>query len=270
MAGNSAQSGRSVTSKIAAILQTFTEGSEHSLTEIAGLARLPISTAHRLTSELAAWRLLERTDDGIYRAGLPLRIIGTVGSVAPRMAERAPCVIEDLSVATRCRVRLGVLVDDQVSYIEKLPGPHPTSAFCAAATLPAHATAVGRALLAFSPPRTIEMVIGRGLRPFTPHTVTSPERFRRALAVTRLTRVAVTRWELEAGVCGVAMPVFGPGGDILASIEVTLRDLGRDLQPCLAPLAIASRSLSRELAADSTGISGLLEMAVPAVRAVNH
>ena len=270
MAGNSAQSGRSVTSKIAAILRTFTEGSEHSLTEIARLARLPISTAHRLTSELAAWRLLERTEDGIYRAGLPLRIIGTVGAAAPRMAERAPCVVEDLCAATRSRVRLGVLADGAVSYIEKSPGPHPTSAFCVAATLPAHATAVGRALLAFSPPRTVEMIIGRGLRPFTPHTVTSPERFRRALAVTRLTRVAVTRWELEPGVCGVAMPVFGPGGDIIAAIEVTVRDLGRDLQPCLAPLAIATRSLSRELAADTSGLGGLLDLVMPTVRAVNH
>jgi len=63
MAGNSTESGRSVTSKITSILLTFTEGSEHSLTEIARLAGLPISTAHRLTSELASWRLLERTED---------------------------------------------------------------------------------------------------------------------------------------------------------------------------------------------------------------
>jgi hypothetical protein len=60
-AGNSADAGRSVTSKVWAILMTFTEGSEHSLTEIARLAGLPISTAHRLTSELGSWRLLERT-----------------------------------------------------------------------------------------------------------------------------------------------------------------------------------------------------------------
>ena len=35
MAGNSADSGRSVTSKVTAILMTFTGGSVHSLTEIA-------------------------------------------------------------------------------------------------------------------------------------------------------------------------------------------------------------------------------------------
>ena len=91
----------------------------------------------------------------------------------------------------------------------------------------------------------------RGLRPYTPHTVTSPDRFRRALAVTRLTRVAVTRCELESGTCGVAMPVFGPGGDVVAAIELAVRDLGHELQPVMAALSIASRSLSRELAGEA-------------------
>ena len=62
MAGNSTESGRSVTSKITSILMTFTQGSVHSLTEIARLAGLPVSTTHRLTAELASWRLLERTE----------------------------------------------------------------------------------------------------------------------------------------------------------------------------------------------------------------
>ena len=120
--------------------------------------------------------------------------------------------------------------------------------FNPAATLPAHPTALGRALLAFSPARTVELTILHGLRAYTPHTVTSPERFRRALAVTRLTRVAVTRWELEPDVCGVAMPVFGPGGEVVAAIELTVSDLGPELKSVLPALAIASRSLSRELA----------------------
>ncbi|MCO1655565.1 IclR family transcriptional regulator [Pseudonocardia humida] len=262
MAGNSAESGRSVTSKITAILLTFTEGSEHSLTEIARLAGLPISTAHRLASELTSWRLLERTPCGHYRAGLPLRMIGTGDACPASIAERAPCVLEDLSAATRSRTRLGLLRELEVSYIEKQPGPGPVTAFSPAATLPAHPTALGRALLAFAPTGVVEMTILRGLRPYTPHTVTSPDRFRRALAVTRLTRVAVTRWELEQGACGVAMPVFGAGGEVLAAIELTVRDLGRELQPVMAALSIASRSLSRELA----GGGGEPAATVPAPR----
>ena len=250
MAGNSTESGRSVTSKITSILMTFTEGSAHSLTEIARLAGLPVSTTHRLTSELASWRLLERTDDGQYRVGLPLRMLGTGGAVTPRVAERAPWVLEDLAAATRSRARLGVLAGTGVAYIEKRPGPRPVTSFSPAAMLPVHPTALGRALLAFSGADVVEAVLACGLRSYTPHTVTSPDRFRRALAVTRLTRVAVIRWELEPGVSGVAMPVFGPGGDVVAAIELAVADLGRDLQPVTAALSVACRSLSRELATE--------------------
>jgi len=248
MAGNSTEAGRSVTNKITSILMTFTEGSEHSLTEIAQLAGLPISTAHRLTSELASWRLLERTVDGRYRAGLPLRVMGGGDVHPPDLRERAPCVIEDLATATHCRARLGILEELEVAYIEKQPGPRPVSGFVPAATLPAHATALGRALLAFAPSSTVEMIIMRGLRAYTPSTITSPDRFRRALAVTRVTHVAATRFELEATTCAVAVPVFGAGGDVVAAIELTVRDLGRELRPVMAALSIAARSLSRELA----------------------
>ena len=130
-----------MTSKITSILMTFTEGSEHSLTEIARLAGLPVSTAHRLTSELAARRLLERTEDGQYRAGLPLRTIGSTVAAPPSIVERAPYVLEDLAAVTHCRARLGVLRELEVAYIQKQPGPQPATSFCAAATLPLHATA---------------------------------------------------------------------------------------------------------------------------------
>src|SRR6476469_4018483 len=88
LAGNSTESGRSVTSKITSILLAFTQGSEHSLTEIACLAGLPVSTAHRLISELTTRRLLERTDDGLYRVGLPLRMISAGESCVPSLQER--------------------------------------------------------------------------------------------------------------------------------------------------------------------------------------
>jgi hypothetical protein len=54
------------------------------------------------------------------------------------------------------------------------------------------------------------------------------------------------------------MPVFGAGGQVIAAIELAVRDLGHDLQPLLAPLAIASRSLSRELAGATRTPDGAL------------
>ncbi len=247
MAGNSAETGRSVTSKVIAILMTFTDGSTHSLTEIARLAVLPISTAHRLVTELAARGVLDRTEDGSYQVGLPLRMIGTRASNPPNIQERAPRVMEDLSTATRARVRLGVFDGLEVAYIEKAPGHRPVTTFGAAATLPAHATALGKALLAFTSPRVVDLIIAEGLRAYTPYTLTTPDRFRRALAVTRLTRIAVSRWELDLGVSTVATPVFAPGGHVVAALDLRVHDLRSDLQVVQPALIVAARSLSREL-----------------------
>ena len=144
MAGNSIEAGRSVTNKVSSILLTFTRGGEHSLTEISKLAGLPVSTAHRLANELASLRVLERTPDGLYRAGLSLRTIGAVNAYPPTLAERAPYVLEDLSEIARCRARLGVLQDLEVAYIEKRPDAGTVTSFTSRATLPAHPTGVAR------------------------------------------------------------------------------------------------------------------------------
>lgn len=248
MAGNSTDSGRSVTSKVVSILLTFTDGSVQSLTEIARLAGLPVSTAHRLVTELAAWGLLERTDDAHYRPGVPLRMIGSQSTHAASLHERARRVMEDVVMATRANVRLGVLEGHEVAYTEKLVGHRPVSMFAGDATLPAHATAMGKALLAFSPPSVVEALLDRGLEKFTPYTLTTPDRLRRALAVTRLTRVALCRWEFELGSAAVAVPVFGGGGTVVAALELKVRDLRTDLQALQPALIVAARCLSRELA----------------------
>ena len=83
MAGNSTEPGQSVTSRVAAILLTFTDCDERSLTEIARLAGLPVSTAHRLAVELASRDLLERDGDGHYHVGSPLRGVGHIRVGAP-------------------------------------------------------------------------------------------------------------------------------------------------------------------------------------------
>ncbi|WP_214366919.1 IclR family transcriptional regulator [Pseudonocardia sp. H11422] len=250
MTEESAASGRTVISKAAAILMTFLDdGYVHTLTEIAAATGLPLSTAHRLARELVAWRILDRTEDGDYRVGLPLRLIGAVGGAGSTIEERAPLILQDLSYATGAEVRLGVLRDRAVAYIEKLPGRRPVSAFSNGAVLPAHATAMGKALLAFSPPEYVEMVLKRGLTSYTRYTLTAPDRFRRALAMTRLSRLAVSRWELRLDHSGMAVPVFGPGGLVAAALEVRVEDPAAELPTIRPVLIIAGRSLTRELSA---------------------
>ena len=133
MAGNSAEPGRSVTSKVVAILLTFHDGNEHSLTEIARLTCLPVSTAHRLVTELAGWGVLERTDESVFRIGLPIKDIGNRRSYTPAILESARRVLEDLVSAARTGARLGILNGTDVAYIEKRYDHSPVTTFAQSA-----------------------------------------------------------------------------------------------------------------------------------------
>jgi DNA-binding IclR family transcriptional regulator len=248
MAGNSADAGRSVTSKVIAILLTFGDGNVYSLTEIARLTGLPISTTYRLASEMAAWGMLERAEDGQFRIGMQLKVIASeAAQLPPSLHERARRVLEDLSTAApRSAVRFGMLDGLQVAYLEKVDSTHPVSMIVEAKTLPAHATAMGKALLAFGSPHIVDEVIEQGLHRYTPFTLTSPDRLRRALSTIRLTRVAVCRRELELDASAVAVPVFAAGGAVVGALELAVHD-SQDFRLVQPPLVVAARSLSREL-----------------------
>ena len=250
MAGNCMDSGRSVTSKIVAILSTFSNGGAFSLTEIARLTRLPISTAHRLTNELTACGMLERPTGGYFRVGTELRsIAGSAPYVPMSFHDRASRVMEDLAAATgHGVVRLGMLEGLDLTYLEKTPGSRAVAV--APGALPVHATAMGRALLAFAPRRIGAAVEARGLTSYTPYTCTSPDQLRHALTVIRLTRVAVCRRELDPQLSAVAVPVFGAGGGAAFALELSLRD-DTDLRMVQPSLVVAGRSLTRDLQTDA-------------------
>ena len=227
MAGNSTDPGRSVTSKVTAILMVFADGDVHTLTEIAAYADLPTSTAHRLASELVAWRLLERTEERSYRIGLPLRMIASEYSESEvcsttQTVMRALPVLHELSRATRSEVRLGILRGSDVLTLQPRTNRFSERVHAEGllhGVVPAHAAASGKALLAFAPPVVLDHVIAAGLPAFTPHTITSPDVLRRKLSVIRLTQVATSRNEFECGKAAIAMPIFYGGGRVAATIE---------------------------------------------------
>jgi DNA-binding IclR family transcriptional regulator len=255
LAGNSTDPGRSVTSKVTAILMAFADGDIHTLTEIAAFANLPTSTAHRLASELVAWRLLERTEERSYRIALPLRMIAGEYSESDVCSYtltvmRALPVLDELSRATQNKVQLAFLRGADVLTLQPLQ--HRGNERIKAESLvhqvkPAHAIAAGKALLAFSPPEHLDHVINAGLPALTPYTITSPDVLRQKLAVIRLTQVATSRNEFEDGNAAIAMPVFYGRGRVAAAIELTVGDLGTELKPASSALSVACHSLSRQL-----------------------
>src|SRR6478609_3506564 len=88
----------------------------------------------------------------------------------------------------------------------------------AGARYPAYATAMGRVLLAHQPQEVVDSYFQRAhLRKLTEHTETDPAALRRLLKSVREKRLAAIEDELDYGLVSVALPIFGPTGQIVAA-----------------------------------------------------
>ena len=250
---------RSVVSRLTAILATFRTGSVHSVTEMARLTGLPVSTTHRMVNELAGRNLLHRRADSTYEVGSALRGLGDGTWSFSALQQQGPHLLTDLTEATGHRTRLGVLVEGRVAYMEKRFGPDPATTFARGAALPAHATAVGKALLAYLPQVSVAHVVSP-LITFTPQTLDSLDRLHHALHVVRAQKLAMSLGEHFAGECTIAAPVFAPDGTVAAAVEVEVAGSRRDFQLCRAALVVGAGALTRELASTTPGAFSQLEI----------
>lgn len=152
MAGGNREPGRTVTSKVIAVLGAF----EHTMrplgvTEIAELADLPPSTTHRLVSELTEGGLLSKKSDGRYQLGL--RIWELAQNTGRQLRDTARPFIQELYSLTSETAQLVVRDKDEALLIDRAYGTKkiPRSARVGG-RLPLNSTAVGKILLAFDEP----------------------------------------------------------------------------------------------------------------------
>ena len=127
----------------------------------------------------------------------------------------------DLRDATGQTVHLAVLEGADVVFIAILRG-EPTAKPLAriGGRLPAHATALGKAILAFSPQDVVERVAHGGLEQRTPHTISEPSALLHELAEIRRSGVATEREECATDRSCIASPILGLGGAPIAAISV--------------------------------------------------
>lgn len=222
---------------------------EHSVLGVAEIARrsgVPKSTAHRLVGELSALGFLEQTPDGV-RLGLRLFELGQLVPRQRTLRESALPVMENLRDATRTPVHLAVLDDLEVVYVEILGGRSmPRLPSRVGGRMPAHATGVGKAMLAFAPTELVQRRIDAGLDRRTAHTITTAGGLARELAGIRERGVAFDREESSLGVVCAAAPVTGRDGKVDAAISVSGRAESLDLERMAPAVRTAALTLSQQ------------------------
>ncbi|MFF8993772.1 IclR family transcriptional regulator [Streptomyces sp. NPDC014983] len=192
------------------------------VSELARRAQLSKSTAHRVLGVLERNGVVERVGTG-YRLGERLHHLGrsvyAPGSESVRDALLP--FLSDLFEATRRTVHLAVLHGTDVVYLAKLYGHHATPVPSRiGGRRPAHATAVGKVLLAYQPDvasRLADMPLQR----FTDRTITDHGALAAELSRIRHEGVAYDDEESRIGLNCVAAPVLGPGGRAVAALSVS-------------------------------------------------
>ena len=249
MAGNTNVAGRSVTSKVMAILEAFLPASrELTLNQLARRTGLPVSTTYRLAVELVEAGGLERVPTGGYRVGMRLWEIAALAGRGVTLQEVAAPYMADLYEATHENVQLAVLHGREALYIEKIAGRRSARIRTRrGGRLPLHATGVGKVLLAYARPDIVDDILDSGLRRYTPHTVVAPGQLRRVLADVRASGVAFAREELTAGSVSVAAPVFDASGTVVAAMSLVLKASDTNLRRLAPAVRTASCGVSREM-----------------------
>jgi DNA-binding IclR family transcriptional regulator len=221
------------------------------LSEIAARLELPPSTVHGLVRTLVQHGMVvQEHGSSRYQLGPAVLRLGNVYLDTLELRSKAIPWAEDLARRTGLAVRSAVLLLDDVVIIHHEPRPDGSRQMPEVGiVIPAHASALGKAILAFQP--ADERRLGHGsLRSMTGETVTTLEELDAQLATVRSTGVAVELDEAVLGECGLAAPLFDSSRSVAGAIGVvvptgawpvddTTRDAVRE----------AARAISRELGA---------------------
>lgn len=215
--------------------------------ELARRTGLPKSTVHRILTALVEEGLLERHGQEV-RLGLRLFEIGQRVPRQRVLRDAALPYMADLREATRQTIHLAVLEGDEVVYVEILHSPGgPRLPSRVGGRMPAHATGVGKAILAFSPPEVVHRVLVGELARVSERTTVVPGLLRRELARIRQEGVAYDREESGPGIVCAASPVLGPSGAALGALSVSGWSARMRLDRIAPAVHTAALALSRAL-----------------------
>ena len=224
--------------RVASIFDAITAtDAELGISEIARRTGLAKSTVSRIVGELTDRRFLERSGQGV-RLGLRLFELGESAARPRDLRKIALASMADLRAAVNLTIHLAVLQRDEVVYIEILAArdvpPLPSRV---GGRMPAYATGVGKALLAFSPADVIDEVLANELVRVGPNTVTDAAALRREFVRIRASGLAYERGESAPGVACAAAAIRAASGEPIAALsaagwiaDVDIRRVGPAVQ----------------------------------------
>jgi len=215
------------------------------LSELSGRLDLAPSTTHGIVRTLVEHGMVvQERGSNRYQLGPAVLRLGNVYLDTLELRSRVAIWAEGLARRTGCAVRTAVLLFDEVVVVAHEPRPDGTRQMPEVGiVIPAHASALGKALLAFQSDYKAD-----DLRSMTGETITDPTVLADQLEQIRSSGIATEDEEAVLGECGAAAPVFDASGEATGAIGLVVPAARWPLEAeAIDALRDTARTVSREL-----------------------
>ena len=209
--------------RAAAILRILAAGpGPLKLAELAASLQLPKGTAHGLLRTLTEVGFVDQDRvSGRYRLGAGLAELGTGHLDGNELRARSMNWADPLAARSGEAVRVANLVGIEVNVVHYVFRPdHSDQQADVGAHLPAHATALGKTLLAHSPGSLALLPDAGELTSYTARTIADRSGLLDELAQTRSRGYAVEYGEHLPEQAAIAASVFGAGGLAVGAVAI--------------------------------------------------
>jgi len=240
------------------LLESIAEaGGEATLTALATRTGLNISTCHHLLATLIKRGFATKVPGRrLYALGAHILYLGHA-CLQVDLPRRAEPYLENINRATGETVHLAALQGDAVIALAVREARHAVRVDTGKiGKLEApHATAVGKAILAWLPEDEIRRILVGGMKRFTDQTITEFPALIESLRIVRRNGYAVDREEFLPGVICVGAAIRDQAGTVIGAIGAstpTMRASEEHITLMRDEITIATRALSAEFGEPNT------------------
>ena len=186
---------------------------------------LPRASVFRLLQTLEQMGFVERVGDSAsFKLGIAVLRLGFEYLASMELTEHGRPIIEDLCGSTGLSAHLVVRDGREVVFVAKSAGRSLMfNSIQVGARLPAHATALGRVLLADLSLEDLRyLYAGVELTAFTPQTPTTLAALKKLIDADAQRGYGISQGGYEAGISTIAAPVFDDHHKVAAAVSVTV------------------------------------------------
>lgn len=214
---------------------------------------LPRASVFRILQTLEQMGYVERVGESAhYKLGMAVLRLGFEFLASMELTELGRPVIDDLSAATGLAAHLVVRDGREVVFVAKSAGrSFIFNSIQVGARLPAHATVLGRVLLAnLSMDELAALYRGVELSPYTEHTPTTLVALKAMIDEDARRGHGISQGGFESAISTIAAPVFDHHHTVSAAVSVTVPAQQVDpqqLDELVAQVKLAAQRLSQHI-----------------------